>query len=72
MLVQGLDPLLRAGYEPQTLLLTMVLGMGGAIAAGFLFGTVLRIPGMGGIFGATLGAIGILSSNRLCPTEAEM
>lgn len=47
-------------HEPQGCLMTMVLGIGGAMLAGFLLGSVLQVPGMVGIVGATLGAIGIL------------
>ena len=47
-------------HEPQSCLMTMVLGIGGALAAGFVFGTLLGTHGLGGIVGATLGAVGIL------------
>ena len=47
-------------HEPQGCFMTMILGVGGAMLAGFVFGTLLGLDRVSGIIGATLGAIAIL------------
>jgi len=47
-------------HEPQGCFMTMLLGIGGAMLAGFVFGTLLNLDLMGGIIGATLGSIALL------------
>lgn len=54
--------------EPSGCLMTMALGVGGSILAGFLLKDVLHMPTSGSfpgtIIGATLGAILILAIGR--------
>jgi uncharacterized membrane protein YeaQ/YmgE (transglycosylase-associated protein family) len=67
LIVGALAKLVLPGRDPGGILVTMLLGLAGAVLGGFV-GRLLGLYGAGdtaGFIMATLGAIGLLSAYRL-------
>jgi uncharacterized membrane protein YeaQ/YmgE (transglycosylase-associated protein family) len=67
LIVGALAKLVMPGKDPGGLLVTMLLGVAGAVMGGFV-GRLLGLYGAGdtaGFIMATLGAIGLLSAYRM-------